>query len=108
MSKCHFCGTKHTGGYDACPGPAYPSLPGVAKHRKIANPTAAERAAHGDAVHAAVQALQKRELQAGRRAVPDCGPYKYVWKANSARLFKPMPVDTRYVDAEAEPIRLAA
>jgi hypothetical protein len=53
-------------------GPNYPQLgPAVAKFRKIANPTAAQRRAHGDAVSTAVRELQRRELQ---RELPTIKP----------------------------------
>jgi hypothetical protein len=53
-------------------GPTYPALgASVAKYRKIANPTAAQRRAHGDAIGAAIRALQRAELQ---RELPSFRP----------------------------------
>ena len=53
-------------------GPEYPSLGAtVAKYRKIQNPTAEQRRAHGDAVSAAIRALQQRESQ---RTLPRIAP----------------------------------
>lgn len=45
-------------------GPDYPNLgPGVAKFRRIKNPTPEQRRAHGQAVGAAIRALNKRAAQ---------------------------------------------
>jgi hypothetical protein len=43
-------------------GPVYPHLPTCAKFRKIANPTPEQKRAHGDAVSAAIRALQRAAL----------------------------------------------
>lgn len=90
--KCHVCKLEHKWRSDgasfkqeSCPGPAYPHLPGIAKYRRIANPTLADRRAHGDAVHAAMQALQRRELLSGARQGPNLAAdlaYTYKWSEN--------------------------
>lgn len=51
-------------------GPVYPALAGCAKYRKIADPTPAQRAAHGDAVSAAIRALQRSALDRQSSPVP--------------------------------------
>jgi hypothetical protein len=51
-------------------GPAYPVL-GLAKFRKIKQPSPEQRRAHGEAVGEAIRALQKRELQ---RELPEIRP----------------------------------
>jgi hypothetical protein len=43
-------------------GPSYPEL-GLQKYRKIKNPTWEQKQAHGEAVHLAIQAKQRQELQ---------------------------------------------
>ena len=53
-------------------GPIYPSLGAtVAKYRKLDTPSPEQRRAHGDAVAAAIRALQKQELQ---RELPSFKP----------------------------------
>jgi hypothetical protein len=56
-------------------GPAYPQLgSSVAKHRKRKSPSKAEREAHGEAVHRAVQALQRQDLRRAGYFVTDGTP----------------------------------
>jgi hypothetical protein len=42
--------------------PLYPNLPSVAKHRRLNDQTPDGKKAYGQAVHAAIRALQRREL----------------------------------------------
>jgi len=69
-------------------GPLYPKLgTSVAKFRKIKSPTAAQRQAHGDAVHAAMLALQRRALQ---RELPSIAPScaSRTWHADGDAIHK--------------------
>lgn len=58
---CKHCGGRGTD--HVCSNPEYPHIPGAVKFRKIANPTAEQRRAHGDAVSAAIRAMQAAALR---------------------------------------------